>query len=131
MTAADASRDLGGDSSAAQPVYRIRFPRRGLVHIEGLAVATGGGGNDMGSHISYFAQSHCSALTRNATRMSYETYTVELRHEDDPAITRGQVRRERRIAEFDTPAAALAAAERRAYRDGGTVCTKCRAAATR
>ena len=118
-------------TTTATRTYRIRFPRRGLVHIEGFDAATTGGGNDMGSHISYAAESHCAALTRGAYSMGQETVPVVLRHEDDATIAPGKIRRVSRVVEYTTAADALAGAEAYGRTHGGDVCSNCRAAAER
>lgn len=109
----------------------IRFPRKGLVHISGLEVSTTGGGNDMGDHVSYAAETHCAALTRGATRFSYLTHTVELRNADDASIPVGRVKRAQVATVFATGADALEAARKLAARNGGDVCGNCEKAAQR
>lgn len=116
-------------TETAAPALRIRYSRT-ATHIEGFGAATTGGGNDMGDHVSAYALNHCSALTRGATRMGHLTHTVEVRHEDDPTVPAGRVRRAKMITEFDSAQAAYDAALKLARRNGGErICAKCTAAA--
>lgn len=110
--------------------YRIRY-NKSSIHIEGFDTATTGGGQDMGSHVSYAAYSHCPALTRHAARMGFQNRVIELRHEDDPTIAPGRVRRGTEVAEWDDPRAVLEAARLRNRVHGGKVCAKCTEAAMR
>lgn len=50
------------------PTYTVRYTRTSN-HIDGVNIRTTGGGNDVGGHISYYAQSACPSLTRMGTRM--------------------------------------------------------------
>jgi hypothetical protein len=113
----------------ATTTLRIRYTRT-ATHIEGFAPATTGGGNDMGDHVSYSADSHCSSLTRNGYRMGYVTETIERRHTDDANIPAGKVRCTTVAREFDTAQAAYDAALAYARRNQGErICAKCAAAA--
>lgn len=78
--------------------YTLKQKRNGAIHIDGFDARTTGGGNDMGDHISYYAKSACAALSKSG-------YWAKL-------------------ATFDTPAEALAKAEKL-----GKVCASCRRAA--
>lgn len=118
-------------TNTANAALTIRFPRKGLVHIDGIAPATLGGGNDMGDYISYAAETSCAALTRGRITFAFLTETVELRHADDASIPVGRVRRTTVAKTFSSGADALAAARKLAARNGGSVCGNCEAAASR
>jgi hypothetical protein len=115
----------------ATRTYTLRFPRKGLLHIDGFDPATTGGGNDMGSHISYAPESHCAVLTRRGHLMSYAEHTVEIRHADDPTVAPGRVRRSKQVTAWTSAREVLAAAHEYARVYHYDICSNCLAAAER
>lgn len=108
----------------AANALRVRYSRT-AVHIEGLVTVTTGGGIDTGKgHITYSADTHCSALTRSGYQMGYLTETVET------PTGSGRIHREHLTREFyvvqDAYDAALSYAR---SNSGARICAKCAKAA--
>jgi hypothetical protein len=49
--------------AATETRYVIKYNRT-TTHIDGIGARSTGGGNDQGSHVSYYAQNACGVLTR-------------------------------------------------------------------
>ena len=99
--------------------YKLRY-NKSSVHIEGFETRTTGGGVDTGKgYVSYYALSHCPALTRGAVRMGYVVMGVR-----NP-----ETREVERVSEWDTVEGVLAAFDTYARVHNAKPCQKCREAA--
>lgn len=92
--------------------YIIKY-NRATNHIGGLDCATQGGGNDMGDHISYYAESACGSLSRSGHRMA----TGKGFENVEDALAAARITGGRKLCKNCEKAALAAIGSEKAYQD--------------